>query len=37
MDIGRKAIAKLSQRYGTQYKIGNIAEAICKFHIPQLF
>nr|AAT36730.1 carboxypeptidase A [Aedes aegypti] len=28
MDIGRLAIAKLSERHGTQYKIGNIAEAI---------
>ncbi|XP_062559197.1 zinc carboxypeptidase-like [Armigeres subalbatus] len=28
MEIGRLGIAKLSERYGTQYKIGNIAEAI---------
>lgn len=31
MEIGTKAIAKLAERYGTQYQIGNIAEAICKF------
>ncbi|XP_039434691.1 zinc carboxypeptidase-like [Culex pipiens pallens] len=28
MEIGTKAIAKLAERYGTQYQIGNIAEAI---------
>lgn len=30
MQIGRKAIAALASRYGTVYKVGNIAETICK-------
>lgn len=31
VSIGKKAAAALSQRYGTQYKVGNIAETICEF------
>lgn len=31
MEVGTKAITKLKERYGTEYKIGNIAEAICKY------
>lgn len=29
MQIGRKTIEALAQRYGTQYEVGNIAETIC--------
>ncbi|XP_055599535.1 zinc carboxypeptidase-like [Uranotaenia lowii] len=28
MEVGRKAIEKLKERYGTEYRIGNVAEAI---------
>ncbi|XP_055599236.1 zinc carboxypeptidase-like [Uranotaenia lowii] len=28
MEVGKKAIEKLKERYGTEYRIGNIAEAI---------
>lgn len=28
--IGQKALAKLKERYGTSYTLGNIAETICK-------
>lgn len=31
MAIGTKALAKLKERYGTKYTIGNIAETICKY------
>lgn len=30
MAIGQKAIDKLAERFGTSYRIGSIAEAICK-------
>lgn len=31
--IARKAADKLKERYGTEYRIGNIGEAICKFSL----
>lgn len=30
-EIGTKAIASLKSKYGTNYKLGSIAEIICKF------
>ena len=30
--MGIRAVEALRQRYGTQYKTGNIAETICRFH-----
>lgn len=31
LEIGGKAAHSLSQRYGTQYVVGSIIDAICKF------
>lgn len=31
ISIGSKALAKLRERFGTAYTLGNIAETICKF------
>lgn len=28
-DIGMKSITALKKRYGTEYEVGNTAEAIC--------
>lgn len=33
MDIGRKAIAKLQERHGSVYLVGNIAEIICEYRL----
>lgn len=30
MEIGTKAAAKLQERHGSIYKVGNIAEIICE-------
>lgn len=32
MQIGKKTIEALAQRYGTEYQVGNIAETICKYN-----
>lgn len=33
MQIGRAGLTRLTARYGTEYTIGNIAEAICELFI----